>query len=369
MDWKNSSGRIDNFEFEKIKSNTLGTSLGKLSNVMGGKLTFEYDSDLKISGSLEVVNTKPVNNCLIRVWYKPTYNGKTEKFELCTCYAESTNFKYENGQWSGTINLRSTLARYIDDQMTTNWVIAKYSSKSGGNKKRALNYFDNLVTRLGGFAKRSGVANKKYDKNIVYEIGTCPMDIFKAIAKHVDGRITCDTHGRMVLQKNVKPRNKKVQKLIPAGSYSVTLPGLTLDDTSPGTPNRYAVRFTYKNSKGKNVTIYGKAQVAKTSRLSYKNQGRWITKTETLNAMKPKTKARANAIAKSRLSNVAYSHRYWKLRCFFLPLIEPCLNGDVVMFTYGTLDIDGLVYSIDMDLSAGGMMDVTLRQVRSRDTI
>ena len=355
MDWT-TPGRIDSFEFEKIKINNLSKSLGKITGVTEGTLTFGYDTELKVSGTLTVVNTNFVNNCLIRVWYKPTLNGKTEKIELCTCFAKTSEMSYDNGMWSGTINLRSVLARHIDDELAKNYVIAK--------GKRALSYFDNMFKWLGGAAVRSGVKNKKYTKNVVYEMGKRPMDVLQGIADFVGGQITCDTHGRTVLQKYVAPGKKTVSYTLPSGSYSVTLPGLSFEDSTAGTVNRVGVKYTYNNK-----TIWGLAKAASSSNISYAKQGRHITRTFTLNSMSPKTKARANAVAKSKLYSESTRSKYWKLKCYYLPITALCLKGGVVRFRYGTLDIDALVYSVDMDLSPGGMLDVTLKEVRRRGSL
>lgn len=366
MDWK-ASGRIDSYEFEKIAVNNLSKSLGKITGVTGGKLTFGYDTELKVSGTLDVVNTNFTNNCLIRVWYvvKANNSAKAERIELCTCFAETSEMDYINGQWSGTINLRSVLARYIDDQIPKNWVFAAY--KKGKQEKRALNYFDNFVKSCGGVAVRSGVSNKKYDKNQVYEMGTSPMAILQAIAKHVGGMITCDTHGRMVLRKRHTYNKNNSYYALPSGSYSVTLPGLTYENSTAGTTNRYAVKYTYKDSKGKEKTLWGLAKSA--SGYGSTSAGRWITQTETLNSMSPKTQKRIDEIAKKRLNANDNVTKYWKLKCFYLPLTDRCLEGKFVRFQYGKLDIDARVWSVDMDLSLGGMLEVTLKEAYRRGSI
>lgn len=60
MAWNwNASGRIDSFQFEKISAKDLNTSLGTLDClVTGGTITFSYYSDLKVSGTLDVINAK-----------------------------------------------------------------------------------------------------------------------------------------------------------------------------------------------------------------------------------------------------------------------------------------------------------------------
>lgn len=116
-DW-NKSGRIDDFDFEKVSCKDINNTLGKLEcSVTGGTLSYSYNSDLKVSGILQVVDA-PSNmqeqEYLIRIWYCPTLDGTRQRIELGTFYF-TADLHYENGTWSGNVNLRSTLARHIDD--------------------------------------------------------------------------------------------------------------------------------------------------------------------------------------------------------------------------------------------------------------
>lgn len=369
MDWT-APGRIDHFEFIKIKPGALGTSKGKIKGVVGGSLTFDYDSELKVSGSLDVVDTDFTYGYLIRVKYvvKQNNSAKEERFTLCTCYADTSELNYENGQWNGTINLRSVLARHIDDQITKNWVF-----KSGSS---AFKHFKNVFSWLGGaYDIKSNVKDKKYpytskgkNKNVVYEMGTSPMEVLQGIAKFLTCEITCDNYGRTILQKKVLPKNKAIAYPIPKGTASVTLPGLVYEDSVSGTTNRVIVRYSYK-SNGKNKTLRAVATVKDSHRASKVKQGRWVTKTYTLNTMSPQTQARINKIAKNYLSKDAAITKYWKFTCYYLPITDLCLAGKVVQFHYNTLKIDAQVVSVDMDLSPGGKLDVTLKEVRRHSSI
>ncbi len=54
-DW-NQSGRVDHFEFEKVSCKDINTTLGNLEClVTGGTLSFSYNSDLKVTGNLNVI--------------------------------------------------------------------------------------------------------------------------------------------------------------------------------------------------------------------------------------------------------------------------------------------------------------------------
>lgn len=352
------SGRIDSYEFEKVQVGNIEKSLGRIKGVTGGTLTFSYYSDLKVSGMLEVIDTKPLNNCLIRVWYTPTLDGKTERIELCTCFASTTEARYENGKWSGQVELSSVLARHIDDKLHKHYTMSK--------GKGAIDYFKSMFKWLGGAYKISGVKNKKFSKTVVAEFGKTPMEVLQYIANYVDGEITCDTHGRTVLKKYVVPSKRPVRYTLPSGAYSVTLPGYDYKDSSAGTPNRVAVKFTYrKNGAKKDTTLFGLASVAKSNAISRSKTGRYITECVELNNVSPKTQAKVNALAKSALKRVSQCTKYYDIECYYLPIHKYALDGSVVRFKYDNLDIDAVVASIDMDLSVGGKMKVSLRRVRS----
>ena len=353
------SGRVDSYEFEKVSVSNIEKSLGKIKGVTGGTLTFSYYSDLKVSGELEIIDTKQVENCLVRVWYVPSLDGKTRRIELCTCFASTSESRYENGKWSCKVQLRSVLARHIDDKLHKHYTMSK--------GKGAVDYFTSMFKWLGGAYKVTGVKNRKFTKTVVAEFGKHPMEVLQYIASFVGGEITCDTHGRTVLKKYTVPSKRSVVYELPSGAYSVTLPGYNLTDSTSGTPNRVAVKFKYSVGKGKSKkdkTLYGLASVSKSNATSKSKTGRYITECVELNNLSPKTQAKVNAVAKSQLKKVAQCAKYYEIECYYLPIHRYALNGNVVRFRYGSLDIDAVVASIDMELGIGGKMKVMLRSVR-----
>ena len=116
----NASGRIDSFEFEKISCKDLNKKIGTLQGVVGGTLTYGYYTDLQVSGQLQVVDVPASlmnDEYLIRIFFCPTLNGQKQRIELGTFYF-TANLHYENGMYKGTLDLRSLLARHIDDVTT-----------------------------------------------------------------------------------------------------------------------------------------------------------------------------------------------------------------------------------------------------------
>ena len=187
-----SSGRIDTFEFELVSANDFNKSLGYLSGVKGGSLNFGFDTDLKVSGSLDVTTTKFVEDCIIRIRYRPqlSENQKVERI-LATCFAFTDNMTFDKGRYHGTIELVSTLARYADDSLQSNFTI-------GQNKT-----FKNELARLlkneatgGAYKYLSDVSDKKCTSAIAFEKGNL---LFKGKTFRI---MAPDTPKRTPLEKN-----------------------------------------------------------------------------------------------------------------------------------------------------------------------
>ena len=130
------SGRYDSFEFQTIDSikSVTDTADGKLNGVIGGTITWDDTTDLKVSGTLNVSDTPMLHNKFIRIYYVSripqmsstgSFAYKTYKYLLATCYADTEKGHYENGKYSGTISLQGTLSRYIDDEIARNFTMDK----------------------------------------------------------------------------------------------------------------------------------------------------------------------------------------------------------------------------------------------------
>ena len=265
----NASGRVDSFEFEKISCKDLNKKIGTLQGVVGGTLSFGYYTDLQVSGELEVVNVPASmmnDEYLIRVFFCPTLNGKTQRIELGTFYF-TANLHYENGIYKGTLSLRSLLARHIDDATTKKWTLSK------GQTVKTM--YSNVFKALGGFPKISGVKNAKLAKTYVFDTGSSPMSILQYIADFAGGEIVVDTHGRTVLQKYNTPRVKvkNIKHTIKADANSILLPGMDMSNTLKEIPNRVVCVFNLNN--GNTTTQYvGAAALTKACPRSYAKIGR-----------------------------------------------------------------------------------------------
>lgn len=397
------SGRVDTYAFEIVSPNDFNKSLGWLSGVTGGKLTFGFDTDLKVSGSLDISTTKFVDDCIIRVHYRPQLSESQKKdIILGTFFAYTDNMNFDKGRYYGSIELVSALARYTDDVLKTSFTIGK-------NKT-----YKNELARLlkkessgGKYKFMSGVTNRKCTSAKAFEAGKPTMDVIQAIADGLDARVDVNANGVMYFEKYFAPSKKSCTWKLPTGKYSVTLPNIEIENARSDVPNRIAyhcevswkqkeyvldkkgnkTKYTSGANKGKyktktvdkKKTIVGKAQVKSSSPYHYSKTGRWKTQVfeyeKELSASKMDTatkrevqfasiKKTANSKAATKLSSLTANKKKYIIDCYYLPI--KC--GQVVEFEYVAsgikLHVQAMVTSIEMDLSVGAKMKVTLKHVR-----
>lgn len=397
------SGRLDVFKFEQVAPNNYEKSLGYLDGVTGGNLTFGYNTDLKVSGSLDVSATKFIENCIIRIHYCPSLDENQKKdIVLCTCYAYADEMKFDKGRYTGTLELVSTLARYTDDVLQTDFTIGK--NKTYKNELRRMLKRESSG---GKYKFMSDVADKKCSSAEVFEKGKAQMEVIQNVADGLSAQVGVDTKGTMTFKKYIAPSKKSCTYKLPSGQYSVTLPGVEISTGKSEMPGRIAYlcevswkqkvyvldkngkkqKYTSGANKGKyktktetkKKTIVGKAQVKETSPLHYENRGRWITQvfsynkniggdkvssTEKVDEQLAKIQKEANSKAASKLSSLTSGARTYSIECYYLPI--EC--GQVVEFEYTAsgikLHAQAMITSIELELSAGAKMKVTLKHVR-----
>ena len=355
IDWT-ASGRQGWFEAYKIPaSKGINGKQTLMTGVTGGNLTWSLNSDNKVSGSLDVVRTGMLHNSYVRVYYCVTVGGKTQRVELCTCFASTEHGHYDpmGDTYSGTVDLVGVLARHTQDKLPKNFTLAK--------GKSALGYFKQMFKWLGGAYSIQGVKDRKIGTTKVIECGETPMVVLQYIADYLGAEIACDTHGRTVLRKYVEPAKKARKYVVPTGQKALALPGVDMASTQDGTVNRAVVKFAYRDSSGREQAIIGSAAASPSSAISKRNTDRWISEVYDLNGLSPRTVAKANSVAKSYLKKASgYTMSY-----SFTSSYMPYTIGDVIDFVQGKVRSRGIVTGIDMRLDAAGTMTTTIRKVRA----
>lgn len=398
------SGRADDFEYEMISTNDFSRRIGHLTGVTSGKLTFGYDTDLKVSGSLEVSSTKLIDDCVIKIHYKPRLSdGQTRDIVLGTFFAYADKMKFDKGRYSGTVELVSALARYTDDVLQGNFTIGK--NKTYKNELKRL-----LKKEAAGGRYKFGsdVSDKKNKSAKTFERNKSVMEPIQAIADGLGARVDVDNSGVMIFEKYFAPSKKTCTLRLPSGQYSVTMPGVEIETGKAEMPNRVVyycdvswkqreyvkdkkgnkVKYKSGKNKGKYKTkkankkksIAGKAQVVSSSPVHYSKKGRWVTQifsynkklnsksintTAKLNAKFAEIKKEAQSKAARKLSSLTSGRKKYVIECFYLPVT--C--GQVVEFEYIAsgikLHVQAMITTIELDLNVGAKMKLTLRHVRN----
>lgn len=364
------SGRIDNFEFELIDAIKPVTSKpsGTLIGVKSGTLTWDGTTDLKLTGSLDVVGTPLLHNKYIRVYYVSTipfakiFGGvtwKTYRYLLGTCYADTESGHYENGKYSGTVSLRGTLARYLDDKST------KVITMGKGTK--IVEFTKKVLSWYGGQYSITGLTDRKTSQPHVWDFGTSPYEIVATLAAFVNGYISCDRSGVLTISKYVEHAKRPVTYTYPTGSDSVTLSGIDIESTQGGAVNRVVVQYTKRETysqngktKTRDVPIYGSASIDASNQAAKQKTGRYITYTEKLTSLKPETQKQANKRAKDILKIEGGYSIVYTVKSLFLPVSI----GQVVHFVYDKIDVDAIILSIEYTLSPGCPMTVKMKRLR-----
>ena len=359
MDWT-ASPRLEDFRFETVANTVSNVKTAKsngiidASKITGFSLSWSYASSEKVSGALQVegINPTKLNNNLIRIYFCPTVDGKGAKVLLATMFCVASQGHYEKGRWTGSVDLLSPMCRFTQDKLHKNMTVKKGST--------AYQLLSAIRKAYGGWYVWNGAANFKFSSVKVVKFGSSTKDYLDLVAGSSQNQLTVDRHGRIVVNKYVKPSKRPVSYTIPSGKASVTLPGVDMESSVAGTPNRVACRFAYTPSGSKKQKeIFSTVAIASTKSFSRSKVGRLITEAYDITSMSPKTKARLDAIAKSRLSKATGTEVRYTFRHLYLPIEI----GQVVNFAYDRLKCKGLVVNIDLDAKKHIEMTTTIRRL------
>ena len=174
---------------------------------------------------------------------------------------------HENGIYKGTIDLRSTLARHIDDVTVCKWTLAK--------GKKVSDLYKAVFKSLGGFPKIEGIKDVTLKQTHIFDTGTSPMEILQYLADACGGEIAVNSHGQTVLRPYTSPKNKakSIKHNLTANAQSVILSGFDIQNSYKETPNR--VVCVYEEGSGDDTVQYtGVAALNANENRSYQKIGK-----------------------------------------------------------------------------------------------
>ncbi len=286
MDWLDKT-RIDRFTFEMIDPFNLDTSRGYLENVVSNsaKITWGYDTDTRVSGSLEAADHNYIYGSLIRMHhYVDEYNFHEE---LGTFFVSSTS-KASQYTTKESFNLTSMLDRIAEDCFTKNFVVSA--------NKTALDALRDIFGQYSvAYSISSNCNNKVYTEAVVYEVGENVLSTVFDIADFCNCDIDVNAHGVVEVKPYVSPSTK--EPVFEFNDHNGTVNGEISKDNDPfGAVNRVIV-VSEKDEK----TVSGFADVSSSSKIAYSKLGRRNTSVESLNELNPFTDNAATNYAKGQI--------------------------------------------------------------------
>ena len=372
MDW-NKSGRLDDWKFVKVSPTNLDKELGELGAfITGGTLTFNNNSDTKVSGVLNVTGVPAsifTDEYLIRIYFCPTMNEEREEIELGTFYFTTALTITKTGVISGSLNLKSTLCKYKEQNLRKKITL---KPKSGNTKNRYNKYFRSVVKIAGGPASISGAKTKRFvKKKKVFKYQQTPMEVFKYIAKKCNGQITVNTHGKMILKgkTSVNSRVKNPAWTISSGALddAIISSNITVGNSMKSVPNRVTCYAKYGKKTYKKT-----ATLKKTNTHSKQKIGRYITKVIKVSNVKGKTLVQFKKNLAKRAKKELKTRNFERMSYEFETFFQPISLGDGVALEIPTIKEDkfaistvsGIVQSYDINIGPGAKMRVKITNAR-----
>lgn len=336
--------REDRFVYEMIDPFNLSISRGYLHNIVSGsgKLTFGYETDTRVSGSFEAVDSGYEANSLIRIHhYVDAYDFHEE---LGTFFAKKDN-ENKNGILVENFTLTSMLSRVSDDSLFSN-----YPVNAGTSTKEVLSSLFSLFNME--YSIDSSCNNMLYPSSTIYTVGTGVLELLSNIASNQYSRLDVDGHGTILIKPILRHKNKPISERL-FQNDGIILDSIKINDKKFDILNRILVTSTVDET-----TVYGYADMPATSPVSYARIGRRNTKQQNISDINPFTSAQASSIAKTEIKEYEREPDEYVFRSLYFPFTM----GEVIElnFNNGTI-AKGYMHSRTIDLSPGMICDNTLR--------
>lgn len=390
-DWTK-SGIRDTYRWVMCDNRTLN-EIEDLTGFLDGSLSASYEGDLKWTGSLNVSGSNYVTGRVLRCYHTATLEseGKSKTTCLGTFFANNDDLTYLHGRYTGSLELKSMLLRFTESKFTTPWTFTK-------GKSAASSWWQLMQSEGAKNTSALTVKDANWKKTQVVEFGETKLDALNVVADFLGGQVGVGPNGFVRLDPYVKPKDKPVSYTVPMGASSLVFEGVDVNADRSDCVNRFSVLYekevekkvqdgTYKSDytdsdgvkhlKGspkyktvkEKVPVYGCAELPDSSAFSFKQRGRHVDETDTLQNMTPETKERANEIAQTRLNRFSRGSVQYTFDSYYMPYTI----GDVIRFRYrdnesaAGIDCDGLVTNIEYALGLTGLrMQTTIRRVRTR---
>ena len=343
------SGIRHGYEFERVGFD-LETSMGYLESIVSGEISENYDGSYRTCLQVDLDGEPLPLNSLLRVWHVSELGDETVREELGTymLQPESQQLSFEKGRYTGRASLQSVLYGLDTDLRGRDTTILATAV-----------VLDTFTTRVAQYGYTPAVAyelqgsTKQWGSAHVWERGESVLDECQRCANALDGYVTVDSHGRVVMEKYVTPSKRPNSWSLTADDY---VDGVGF--TSSEIVNYVSLSFTYDDG-GKQTTLIGTAGLDKYAEHGWKNIGRWSSKNYDVASLGTQTQAGIDALAAAYLANAAATTRTLSLTMPYAPI--PC--GSVGIVSAGGEVTRAVVSTRSINLDTEGLMQLGLKEI------
>lgn len=358
-DWKNLAHTND-VEIQMISQNDGVTFLKKLDGVKleGSYISMGYYTDTRQQAVINTVNSNYIRNSFIKIIHKvPEWNYEKA---LGVFAVTNDNGVLRPNHYTSPLQCASMLYLESLDDAATPKVINKNATIS------------NVLSSIASQSRRrysiaSNINNYKFSSTYILDAGESTLDRLFTLSNASNNRIDVNGDGVITIFPYVLPNNKTpVFRFDLADEHGLIIKEISRSNNYLELPTRVVVYHSYSDSAGNEKYISGYADAV--GQLSEGYKGYRIVDFIEEPELTPRTKARADALAKSYLAANTKELIEWEFSCPYIPLWE----GDVVSLNIndGPPQYRGvrkcLVKSVRINLDTF-IMDLTLKETSSPD--
>ena len=349
MDW-GASGIRNGYEYERVGFD-LETSLGFVEGITSGEISENYDGEYRACLQIELDGEPLPIGSLLRVWHIAELGGETVREELGTfmLQPETQQLTFERGRYTGRASLQSVLYGLDTDlrPRDTNIAATAVILDTFRSKVEQYGFTAAVAYELQGDSRTWGSAH-------IWERGESVLDECQRCADALDGYVTIDTHGRVVMEKYVTPAKRPDSFTLTADDYIDGVGFARAEIT-----NYVSVAFTYDAGGGAQKTLIGTARLDAYDPQGWKSIGRWAAANYEINSLGTKTQDGINAVAARYLSQASATSRTLELTMPYAPI--PI--GSVGIVSVGGEVTRAVVSTKSIDLDTEGLMQLGLREI------
>lgn len=328
MNWSDARLAHD-VKFYMVDPNNLDNIRGELNNVVlaNSTLTYGYDTDTRVSGSIDTVESNYIDNSWIRI-VDSIPEVQYEKTLATLIVANISDGGLQNGMRVNTLELQSGIWGIKE-----NYLIAPYAVGRGASVLTVLKNLLKTATMssdeaVSKYLIQSDANDKKFTSAVVYEAGESYYDIISNICSFSGNRMEVNEYGQITIVPYISPDKRTV-----SWSISYNDPdSIILDDGIQVENNVWDMegRVIVTMNSGNNKQVYAYCDMPSDSKANNKLRGFIKAKVYSESpdgANQTATNEMALKKAKEYVANNEVYNTY-SLSTMYIP----CVPGEILVF-------------------------------------